>query len=54
MDHYEVRKFPGWHHHMITCMLGHFFLWHLKLILEKKHRPLRSRCLDFYSRACLN
>lgn len=36
MDHYEVRKFPGWHHHMITCMLGHFFLWHLKLILEKK------------------
>ncbi len=36
MDHYEVRKFPGWHHHIITCMLGHFFLWHLKLILEKK------------------
>ncbi len=25
MDHYEVRKFLGWHHHMITCMLGHFF-----------------------------
>ena len=36
MDHYEVRKFPGWNHHMITCMLGHFFLWHLKLSLGKK------------------
>ncbi len=36
MGHYEVRKFPGWHHHMITCMLGHFFLWHLKLSLGKK------------------
>jgi SRSO17 transposase len=21
MDHYEVQKFPGWHHHMLTCML---------------------------------
>lgn len=36
MDHYEVRKYPGWQHHMMTCMLGHFFLWHLKLSLEKK------------------
>jgi len=36
MDHYEVRKFPGWHHHMITSMLAHFFLWHLKIRMEKK------------------
>ena len=36
MDHYEVRKYPGWHHHMLTCMLAHFFLWHLQLRLEKK------------------
>lgn len=26
MDHYEVRKFTGWQHHMLTCMLAHFFL----------------------------
>jgi SRSO17 transposase len=32
MDHYEVRKYPGWHHHMLTSMLSHFFLWHLKII----------------------
>jgi SRSO17 transposase len=26
MDHYEVRKYLGWHHHMLTTMLAHFFL----------------------------
>lgn len=36
MDHYEIRKFPGWHHHILTCMLAHFFLWHLKIRLGKK------------------
>ena len=36
MDHYEVRKYPGWHHHILTTMLAHFFLWHLKLRLGKK------------------
>ena len=36
MDQYEVRKYPGWNHHMLTCMLAHFFLWHLKIRLGKK------------------
>jgi SRSO17 transposase len=36
MDHYEVRKYRGWHHHMLTTMLAHCFLWHLKLRLGKK------------------
>jgi hypothetical protein len=36
MDHYEVRNYPGWHHHMLTTMLAHFFLWRLKLRLGKK------------------
>ena len=36
MDQYEVRKYPGWHHHMLPCMLAHFFLWHLQSRLEKK------------------
>jgi hypothetical protein len=36
MDHYAVRKYPGWHHHMLMTMLAHFFLWHLKLHLGKK------------------
>jgi SRSO17 transposase len=33
MDHYEIRKYSDWHHHMLTCMLAHFFLWHLKIRL---------------------
>jgi hypothetical protein len=36
MDQYEVRKFPGRHHHILTCMLGHYVLWHLKIRLGKK------------------
>ena len=36
MDHNEVRKYMGWHHHILTCMMAHFFLWHLKIRLGKK------------------
>ena len=36
MAHYEVRKYAGWHHHMLTTMLAHFFLWHLKGRLGEK------------------
>ena len=36
MDQYEMRKYPGWHHHLLTCMLAHFFLWHVKIRLGKK------------------
>jgi len=36
MDQYQVRKYAGWYHHMLTCMLGHFFLWHIKIKLGKK------------------
>ena len=36
MSHYEVRKFPGWRHHMLTTMLAHFFLWHMRIRLGEK------------------
>jgi SRSO17 transposase len=36
MDQCEVRKYPGWHHHMLTTMVAHFFLWHLQIRLGKK------------------
>jgi SRSO17 transposase len=38
MAHYELRKFAGWHHHMWTCMLAHFFLSRLYpfLLFENK------------------
>ena len=36
MAHDEVRQYPGWHHHMVTTMVAHFFLWRLKVRLGKK------------------
>jgi hypothetical protein len=36
MAHDELRKYTGWHHHMLTCMLAHFFLWHVQRRLGKK------------------
>jgi hypothetical protein len=35
-----VRKYPGWHHHMLVCMLAHFFLWHMKIRLGEKSTGL--------------
>jgi SRSO17 transposase len=36
MDQYEVRKYAGWHHHMLACMLAHFFLWHINIKFGRK------------------
>ena len=36
MAHYAGRKSPGWHHHLLTCMVAHCFLWRLKIRLGKK------------------
>lgn len=36
MAHYELRKYAGWQHPMMTCMLAHFFLWHVKIRLGEK------------------
>lgn len=36
MDHYEVRKYPGWRHHMLSCILAHVFLWHMRIRLGEK------------------
>ena len=33
MDHDEVRKYAGWQHHMLSCMLAPVFLWHVKIRL---------------------
>ena len=46
MDQYEVRKHRGWNHHILMCMLAHFFLWHLKIRLGGKHHLLRCHSLE--------
>ena len=38
LDHYEVRKFRGWHHHILTCMLARFFLGHMQIASGIKSR----------------
>jgi SRSO17 transposase len=34
MDHYELRSWIGWHHHMTLAMLAHYFLIRLKNTLK--------------------
>lgn len=36
MDHYEVRTWLGWHHHMTLCLLAHHFLVRAQRRLKKK------------------
>lgn len=36
MDHYEFRKYSGWNHHILMCMLAHFFLWHVMITIRQK------------------
>ena len=33
-DHYELRSWLGWHHHMTLSILAHFFLVHLRIHLQ--------------------
>jgi SRSO17 transposase len=35
MDHYEVRTWRGWHHHMTQTLLAHHFLVRMRLQLKK-------------------
>ncbi len=37
MDHYELRFWRGWHHHMTLVILAHHFLvrWQQKLALRE-------------------
>jgi len=53
LDHYEVRKFPGWQHHMLTCMLAHFFLWHLKIRLGKKSTRYYAIATEAVAQGCV-
>ena len=35
LDHYEVRSWLGWHHHMTLCLLAHHFLVRARLRVKK-------------------
>jgi SRSO17 transposase len=38
MDHYEIRTWRGWHHHMTLTFLAHHFLVRLRLKMKKSLR----------------
>jgi SRSO17 transposase len=38
LDHYEVRSWLGWHHHMTLCLLAHHFLVRARLRVKKGRR----------------
>jgi SRSO17 transposase len=42
LDHYEVRSWTGWHHHMTLCLLALLFLVLEKLRLGKKNTGRHS------------
>ena len=42
LDHYEVRTWRGWHHHLTLVILAHFFLVRLMLRLNRREGGLRS------------
>ena len=39
LDHYEVRSWLGWQHHMTLCLLAHHFLVRARLRVKKGHQP---------------
>ena len=40
LDHYEVRTWHGWHHHLTLVILAHFFLMRLVLRLNQREGGL--------------
>ncbi len=41
LDHYEVRTWRGWHHHLTLVILAHFFLMRLVLRLNQREGGVR-------------
>ena len=42
LDHYEMRFWPGWHHHMTLVLLAHHFLVRLQQRLDQREGGPRS------------
>lgn len=44
MDHYELRFWRGWHHHMTLVILAHHFLMRLRQRLRSRESSTTSTC----------
>ena len=40
MDHYEMRSWIGWHHHMLLVSLAHHFLVRLRILFQEQASAL--------------
>ena len=43
MDHYEVRSWDGWHHHLVLVLLAHHFLVWVRVHWQA-HAPALTLC----------
>jgi SRSO17 transposase len=44
LDHYEVRRWPGWYRHITLALLAHAFLTVIRTEAAKKGAPKRTTC----------
>jgi SRSO17 transposase len=51
MDHYEVRSWVGWHHHMAHTFRAHLFLIRLCLLLKKSPALTLAQARQLIARA---
>jgi SRSO17 transposase len=54
MDHYEVRTWQGWHHHMFQTFMAHLFLIRLRLLFKKNYQHSRPHRLGRWCRQPLS
>jgi len=53
MDHYEVRTWLGWHHHMFQTFMAHLFLIRLRILFKKNFRHSQlPRLASSWSPSC--
>ena len=41
LDEYEVRKWDGWHRHIILCLLAHAYLAVVRSVAEDEENPAK-------------
>lgn len=51
MDHYQLRSWDGWHHHMVQTFLAHLFLIRLRLLFQKSPALTTAQAHQLIARA---
>ena len=51
LDHYEVRSWLGWHHHMLQSFMAHLLLMQLRLAFKKSPALTTAQARQLIARA---